>query len=273
MQQSADVDALLARAADLASASEAPTNLDRAARYEILGVVERLRAWRATGDGRLLSECDVRLTRLVRHVSRDQAVVVEQLAGYVRSVGSRGDDRAAVGSLVDPGSDSPASVENVGEHGLETFELLVATLVGLSRGLRRWPSGGESRSLVWPIASEDAVQRLVWLALAPVFRQMRFEETVGPTGPPRWRPDFVLPDLGLAIEAKFLRTAMQWTSIFGQIAEDDGYCRSSGSPYTGLVVVIWDHGPSTERHEEWQASVLSLASVRAVVVVPRPGSL
>jgi hypothetical protein len=265
----ADLGRVFDVAAKLAAEANAPTNLDRATRYEILGVVERLRSWQGTRDPRMLAECDARIRRLTRDVRFDQASAVDELASLVRRAGTGPSD--AVTPEVASTSQPPLS--DFPEVEVESMDLLISALAGLRRGLRRWPFGGESRGLLWKIDDEQAVQRLVWLALAPTFRQMRSEEPVGGTGPPRWRPDFVFPRLGLALEVKYVRTASRWPGIFGEIAEDDGRCRSEGSPFRTLALVIWDHSRSTEQHDEWEEVVLRLASVRAVTVIPRPGAL
>lgn len=252
-----DFDAALARVEEAVRASVAPTNLDRAARYELLGVIERLRSWRATSDERMIVECEVRISRIRRDARATQARLIEDVAACLRIATAVPLSR----SLVD---------DEANAHDAETLELFERTLAGLSRGLRRWPTD-DPPAPTWPIADEYGLQRLIYLVFAPTFRQLRYEVPLGMTGPPGWRPDFVFPDLGLALEAKYLRGPDRWPDTFRAIAEDDGHCRAAGSPFRTLAVVLWDDSKSTERHDEWQEALLGLAAVHAVTILSRPG--
>lgn len=256
---SEDISAVLADVVHRAGDLEVATNLQRASRYELLGVVERLRAWHVSKEPRALAECEIRLGRLLREVDPAQAALVGDVAEVVYRA------RGGGGS----GPTAARAVSTLGNRS-ESVELLYSCISGLKRAFRRWPTG-DPGAPAWPIENEDAVQRLVWLALAPVFEELRFEEPVGSVGPPRWRPDFALPSLAVAVEVKFVRSVSHWPATYRALVEDDGYCRSSGSPFGSLAIIVWDASRSTERHAEWESTLLQLASVEAVAILPRPG--
>ncbi len=162
-----------------------------------------------------------------------------------------------------------------------SVEDVVAILRGVPAALKRWPwedapktrkKGGTAQR--WDLQVEDHVQALLWAILRPVFTDIDDEEYLVSLGHKHPRPDFVVPSLRLAIEAKFLRKATQGAraDVIQQVSADTGLYLHEGTGLDCMVAFVWDETGSVHHHAELEDGLRRLPGVVDAIVVSRPGS-
>lgn len=165
---------------------------------------------------------------------------------------------------------------------LDVAKPTVAQVAGILRrvpaALKRWPwedkpKTKHSVAQRWDLQNEYHVQSLLWTILSPLFGDLEDEESLPSVGHRHPRGDLTVPSLRLVIEVKFLREATQAAraKIVEEVAADSALYLAENSPYTAVLVFIWDESGSSHHHDEFQA-LRRLRGVADVVVVSRPGS-
>lgn len=167
---------------------------------------------------------------------------------------------------------------------LDVVQPTVAQVAALLRrvpaALKRWPwedkpKTGGKRSVAqrWDLQNEYHVQSLLWTILSPLFSDLEDEESLPSVGHKHPRSDLALPRLHMVIEVKFLREATQAAraKVVEEVAADSALYLAENSPYTAVLVFIWDESGSSHHHDEFNA-LRKLRGIADVVVVSRPGS-
>jgi hypothetical protein len=90
------------------------------------------------------------------------------------------------------------------------------------------------------------------------------------TGSLQPRADLCLLSLGLVIEVKFWYRRDAVKRLIEDVAADVTLYLKAGTPYSSLIVVIWDDGARTEEHAALKLALAKIDGVRGVVVVNRP---
>ena len=146
-------------------------------------------------------------------------------------------------------------------------------------GLKKWTWEDKPRTRTspaprrWHVENEYHVQNMLWLLLAPVFRDLLDEDSTPKVGPVQPRADIVIPSLRLIVEAKFMRADDPPKKMIEQIAQDASLYLVLGSKYDKLIPFIWDDSRRTEHHDEMVRGLRQIAGVVDAVIVPRPGTM
>jgi hypothetical protein len=146
-------------------------------------------------------------------------------------------------------------------------------------GLKKWTWEDKPRTKTspaprqWHVENEYHVQNMLWLLLAPVFRDLLDEDSTPKVGPVQPRADIGIPSLRLIVEAKFMRADDPPKKMVEQIAQDASLYLVPGSKYDKLIPFIWDDSRRTEYHEEIIRGLRQIAGVVDAVIVPRPGTM
>ena len=146
-------------------------------------------------------------------------------------------------------------------------------------GLKKWTWEDKPRTRTstaprqWHVENEYHVQNMLWLLLAPVFRDLLDEDSTPKVGPVQPRADIGIPSLRLIVEAKFMRADDPPKKMIEQIAQDASLYLVSGSKYDKLIPFIWDDSRRTEHHDEMVRGLRQIGGVVDAVIVPRPGSM
>ena len=162
--------------------------------------------------------------------------------------------------------------------GRPTVEDVGKLLRGVQRGLQEWtweerPRTPKGTARQWNIDNEYHVQNLLWLVLAPVFPDLRREESTPQVGLLQPRADLGIPSLRLAVEAKFVKAKKSLKAVIGEIAADRSLYTVEGSCYDQIIAVIWDDGRRVEQHAMLVRSLEALDGVATAVVLSRPGKM
>jgi hypothetical protein len=161
-----------------------------------------------------------------------------------------------------------------------TVAQVAALLRRVPAALKRWPwedkpktGGKHSAAQRWDVQNEYHVQSLLWAILSPLFADLEDEESLPSVGHKHPRSDLAVPSLRMVIEVKFLREGTQAAraKIVEEIAADSALYLADNSPYSAVLVFIWDESGSSHHHDEFQA-LRKLRGVADVAVVSRPGS-
>jgi len=137
----------------------------------------------------------------------------------------------------------------------------------------RWDPDTLQNPVHWQIPSEREVQDILWIILRSVFDDLKDEETLPKIGHHSFRADFGLPRLRVLIEAKFARQGADFEKIEREIMEDSvGYLNETDL-YKEIIVFIYDHSSSVERHDLTRQALLSVPGISEVIIVSRPGML
>jgi REase_DpnII-MboI len=161
----------------------------------------------------------------------------------------------------------------------DEIEFIRRVMQSLPHGLDCWTWEAKTKTRnregrFWHVDNEIHVQNLLWLALAPALPELKREETLPKLGGHSSRADLALPRLQLAIEAKFVRSPAAFKRVRDEIAADSElYTSAHSSPYSRLMVLVWDNTRSSERHPQLLAALKSFRGVVDAVVVSRPGRM
>lgn len=156
---------------------------------------------------------------------------------------------------------------------------LIALLRGMPRAFERWtwegtrPRTRNGIARCWHVDHEYHVQNLLWFLLAPVFPDLRAEESLPPVGHRQPRADLGIPSLGVVVEVKFAHGRTSFSDFTEEIASDVSLYLTAASPYRQIVVFVWDESRRTEQYERLNAGLLAMRGVTGVVIVARPGAM
>jgi hypothetical protein len=144
-----------------------------------------------------------------------------------------------------------------------------------SASLHRWvfeehPKTKSATARQWHIDNEYHVQSLLWAILAPVFPELREEEWLTPVGQKKPRADLCLPGLQLIIEVKFWRVGTKVQDLIEEVAADTSLYLVHGSPYSSIVVFVWDDTASSDQHHVLAQGLRTLKGIVGVVIQARP---
>lgn len=125
----------------------------------------------------------------------------------------------------------------------------------------------------WHIENEYHFQSLLFAVLKPVLPELDEEQYLESTGQLQPRADLCLISLGLLIEVKFWYRRDSANRLIEEVAADVTLYLKSNTPYSALIVAIWDDGARTEEHAELTRGLRSLAGIRDVIIVSRPSRM
>jgi len=145
-------------------------------------------------------------------------------------------------------------------------------------GLRRWTwedkprtRGAEPRK--WHVENEYHVQSLLYLLLAPIFRDLKEEEYTPSVGQLKPRADLAIPSLKLVIEVKFMRSTMTFQDLTEQIVTDAGLYLQRESLYEHVVAFVWDDSRRTEEYPLLVSGLKNVNGIYDIIIIPRPGNM
>lgn len=282
---------VIAELAAMVASLDSDLNSHRLAKYELAGGLDCLHRFLSGGnliDQRNFARHLDRSARAMALVEREpfQRVAVRACNG-VGSLDEAERRRLLSKLLVRPTTMSPQAVPQPAimvpkdRDDIEPISpavdvtALVRILEGLPRGFQRWSSlaGREAeKTQGWMVESEKHVQALLWLVLAPVFKDLVYEDSISKVGARKPRPDFALRHRGVAVEVKYLRGRADFSRVVEEVAADVGLYLRRGSTYQYLVVFVWDESCSTELHEELKSGLKEVGATEAVVM-SQPGIL
>src|SRR5690606_26292431 len=119
----------------------------------------------------------------------------------------------------------------------------------------------------WHVDNEYHVQNILWLLLAPIFRDLVPEDCTPKVGPVQPRADIGIPSLRVIVEAKFMRRTDAPKKMIEQIAEDASLYLVPGSRYDRLIPFIWDDSRRSEHHEDMLRGLRQIRGVGDAVIV------
>lgn len=159
---------------------------------------------------------------------------------------------------------------------------LISVLEGIPHALKRWTweqshrtGRSDTNPIKWQIENEYHLQNLLWLILAPIFKDLIEEENIKSSGPVHPRADLCIPSLKVVVEAKFMRTGAQseQSKLLNELAADAIYYCVPSSGYTKIIPVIWDDSRKTEHHQKMLQGINSIPNVEKAFIISRPGSM
>lgn len=145
---------------------------------------------------------------------------------------------------------------------LPTQDLVSSLLENFEAAMERWKSK-------WTIEDEYDVQSLLWLILRSSFSDIRYEEYLPKLGRRGQRYDIGIPQLGLIVEAKFIRQAGDFQKIVDEIGKDSAQLQPQ-TTFTGIIVFVYDKSCSVEHHDWARKTLESIALVRQAIIVCAP---
>lgn len=147
-------------------------------------------------------------------------------------------------------------------------------------GLKRWTweDSGRTRTAVpvkWPIENEYHVQNLLYVLLAPIFKDVADEVYLQPVGQKTPRVDIYLPSMHTIIEVKYRKeTRKTFPVLIGEVAEDVSLYRSDPAYKNARIVsFLWDHTRSTQEHAKFREGILKIQGMDGCVVVNSPSMM
>lgn len=263
-------------------------NVNLLTRYEMSEATKVLYVYVASGKADLLRTGDERMRRVLSMVPltmrQELTPTAEQTLEAAASLTSPERQELAsewaetFGSNGIPAELRASTVPEVGpEKFRDEIDLAREILRRLSVGLERWTWSTPEKTRgggCWHVNDEFHLQNLLWLALAPAVRGLKFEEYLPAVGRTRARMDLALPVSKLAIEAKFMRRPADFARITEEIAADSAlYTSASHGRYSRLIAVVWDDTRTTERYEEFIEGLKAFRGVIDAFVISRPGRM
>lgn len=157
-----------------------------------------------------------------------------------------------------------------------TSDDVIALLERVPAGLRRWPWEGKARTRggvarKWHVDNEYHVQSLLYFLLAPVFPDLKEEESLPSLGSKQPRADLYVPSMSLLIEVKFVRSGDRFQKVIEEVAADASLYLAELPDGAALVPFIWDDSRRSEQHALLKTGLTKIKGVEGVVVVSRPG--
>ena len=144
-------------------------------------------------------------------------------------------------------------------------------------GLRKWTweESGKTKGsepVKWYVQNEYHVQNLLYVLLAPIFKDITDEVYTEPVGQKTPRIDLYLPSAQFLIEVKFRKdNKKSFQSFIGEIAEDVSLYRSDPKFINSkLIIFLWDNSRSTQEHEKFKEGVLKINGIDGCIVICSP---
>lgn len=159
---------------------------------------------------------------------------------------------------------------------------LISVLEGIPHALKRWTweqshrtGRSDTNPVKWQIDNEYHLQNLLWLILAPIFKDLIEEENIKSSGPVHPRADLCIPSLKVVVEAKFMRlgTQSEQSKLINELAADANFYCVQSSGYTKIIPVIWDDSRKTEHHQKMLQGINTIPNVEKAFIISRPGSM
>ncbi|MES1950497.1 hypothetical protein S4A8_06548 [Salinisphaera sp. S4-8] len=157
---------------------------------------------------------------------------------------------------------------------------LLGFLEHIPVGLKRWTWEDVGRTkgaepVKWPIMNEYHVQNLLYVLLAPVFKNIADEVNLQPVGQKNPRIDLYLPSLHTIIEVKYRKNMKKsFPALVGEIAEDASLYRADAKYTEALIVTfLWDCTRATQEHAKFKEGVLKIGGINGCVVVSAPSTI
>jgi len=146
------------------------------------------------------------------------------------------------------------------------LELVISLLSNFSAAMERWSSR-------WPVSDEYDVQSLLWFILRSAFDDAGYEDNLPKFGRSAHRFDIGLPQLGLLVEAKYVRDPRKdFQSIVEAIGKDSAQITTQ-STYKEILVFIYDASRAAEQHDWAKKTIEKIARVRGCIIHSAPSSL
>jgi hypothetical protein len=137
--------------------------------------------------------------------------------------------------------------------------------------LQNFPAAMERWKSKWKVGDEYDVQSLLWLILRSVFDDVRYEECLPKMGRSGQRYDIGLPQLGLIVEAKYVREVRDFQRVVDDIGKDSAQLQPQ-STFTSIVVFVYDESCSVEQHDWVHRTLESIALVKRAIIVCAPSA-
>lgn len=119
-----------------------------------------------------------------------------------------------------------------------------------------------------PLENEKDVQDIIWIMLRSQFDRVEREVVLPMFGTKTYRPDFGLPDLSVLVEVKFIGLKTSPAVIQeGILADIPGYLQES-SPYTGIVVLVYDDANKLLESRRVKEDLGQADGILEVIIVP-----
>lgn len=161
-----------------------------------------------------------------------------------------------------------------------TQQSLVELLQGISRSMRLWTYENERRTpkseiARWEVENEYHVQNLLWTVLAPIFPDLKNEESFPSIGHKHPRADLCIPSLRTIIEVKFMRSSGQsaCTKVIDEIASDASLYLSNTTTYDNIICFVWDDCSQTEQYDLLKSGLENIKGVSSAIILPRPSKM
>jgi hypothetical protein len=142
------------------------------------------------------------------------------------------------------------------------LDMVNTILSNIPAGLERWRDH-------WLISDEYDVQSLLWLALRPYLEDLRYEESLAKLGRSGHRYDLASPQLGLIIEAKYIRRDQDFQKIVDEVAKDSAQIQVQ-SAFTRLMVFVFDPTCAIQHHDWTRQALEQIALVQRAFIIPAP---
>ena len=154
---------------------------------------------------------------------------------------------------------------------------LINFLDNIPVGLRRWTWEDQAKTVrgnavKWAIENEYHVQNLLYLLLAPIFKDVTDENYSASVGQKNPRIDLYLPSSHTIIEVKYKKdNKKSFQSLIGEVSEDAGlYKADPRFKNCKLIVFLWDHTKATQEHAKFKEGVLKIPGIDGCVVISSP---
>jgi hypothetical protein len=119
-----------------------------------------------------------------------------------------------------------------------------------------------------PLASEAAVQDIVWIMLRSQFDLVDREDTLPKFGAKNYRPDFGIRELRALIEVKYIGEKTSVSAIQEEIIADVPGYLSTSSPYESIVVLVYDASHKLLDPKRFVEDLCGIKGIASVLVIP-----
>jgi REase_DpnII-MboI len=157
---------------------------------------------------------------------------------------------------------------------------LVEFLGHIPVGLKRWTWEDKGRTrgaepVKWQIENEYHVQNLLYVLLAPIFKDIADEVNLQPVGQKNPRIDLYLPSLHTIIEVKYRKDVKKsFPTLIGEIAEDASLYRADPKYKDARIVsFLWDCTRATQEHAKFKEGVSRIGGIDGCVIVSAPSTI
>ena len=161
-----------------------------------------------------------------------------------------------------------------------TLSDLVKFLEHIPIGLKRWTWEDSGRTkganpVKWTIDNEYHVQNLLYVLLAPIFKDIADEVYLQPVGQKTPRVDLYLPSMQTIIEVKYRKDVKKsFQALIGEVAEDISLYRSDSTYKDARIIsFLWDHTRSTQEHPKFKEGLLKIQGMDGCVVLSSPSTM